>query len=154
MPCRCDDYPVGSYLTDTARHDLEKKLEHVEGQLCNAQSLIHRLLKYIDAQRSEIKPSLYVPLDPALRERAEQHVKVLLEHKRAESGVDRRDAKQRLAELEGHREQDTKRVIELQKRFDQSLDELRASTAKRDAEIAELRKQAFGPTPTDEELLG
>lgn len=79
MPCRCDGYEVDTL--EQVRMTLDKRIEHLEGQLCNAQSLIHKLLKHIDAP-------LYMPMSAELRERAKAHIKCLVDHKRKEHDQD------------------------------------------------------------------
>lgn len=138
MPCRCDGYEVsdGEKIAD-----LSQKLHHLEGQLCNARSLIHKMLKFIDHSTTNL-------LDPALRARAEEHVKILLAHKRAEHKTDHERAWRELAELSAQLEREALAAQRARSEADIRLNRIADK-------IAELKKAPTSvENPTDEDLLG
>jgi hypothetical protein len=85
---------------------MEEKVKHLEQSLCNAQSLIHKLVKFMDDldcfPESHCGGGTKLPKE--LRARADVHIKLLLEHKRKEHFDDvarmRREATQAERDLE------------------------------------------------------
>ncbi len=140
MPCSCDGYEVSDQRLDTA----EANVKHLKEQLCNAQSLIHKLLKHINHIDSveHRRWGHDSGLDPALRDRALAHIQVLLAHKREEAEADRRALQAELAAAETTaRNQQT------------LLDAHEATLAAAKANAQRLREQ-LSTQLSDEEILG
>ncbi len=145
MPCRCDGYEV----TVDANHlkGLEEKVKHLEGQLCAARSVVHKLLRALE--EGSDYDSIQDHVSDELRAQARAHRAALLAHKRAESDADRdRLAREHLragVQLEGLLA-DAHRVRAANEahvaRLQNQLDELRA------------RQPQQRAVPTDDELLG
>jgi hypothetical protein len=153
MPCRCDGYEV---TAADVRRDLGKRIEHLEGQLCNAQSLIHKLLKAIDSQVERPVAGGYtqVVLPAELRERAKKHVAMLVKHKREEHEEDVKLTRERLKELDDAETRAARRTLERQRELQRSESEELTETRKRREEYEKLAKVIEQRAPTDEELLG
>lgn len=84
MPCRCDGYEPSAA---DVRVEMSKQVEHLDGQLCNARSLIHKILKAtvgIYDGGGEVDTPIRELIPPELLERADKHIALLLKHKREE----------------------------------------------------------------------
>ncbi len=135
MPCRCDGYSV----SDTEKIDnLQEKLKATEDQLCNARSLIHKL---INLAGNGVELTAY---PPELRERARAHIELLAKHKRSEHEADVLRHKREMDHLDQEVE-----------RFDKTLfDGQIALNLKREKLAAMRRKLEDIETISNEELLG
>jgi uncharacterized phage infection (PIP) family protein YhgE len=145
MPCRCDRYEVTvsadhlAGLKDSVEQ-LKDKIEHLEGQLCNAQSLIHKLLPFVDREN--------VGFNPDLVKRAEEHIAVLVAHKRAEHEADLNRDRNQLSSLRSQIndiEQNRKSAVST---YDSSLAKLKKELDKL------LNERSYKSTFTDKDLLG
>lgn len=145
MPCSCDGYgptPAEELKTE------KQKVEHLEKSLCNAQSLIHKLLRYIDASPD------WSLLPPDLRIRADEHIGLLLKHKRAEHEHDRATASRKMRDLEMYQKSEADELARASARADAEARQRQRAADEREAEYRQLREVALGRAPTDAELLG
>jgi hypothetical protein len=135
MPCRCDYFEV---TAADVRAELGEKLKHSEGQLCNARSLIHKLMKLVPA----------ATMPPELAARAKEHVALLVQHKREEHEQEKAALEQTLASIKG-RVQHQKDLIKTTTRLkERELREAEEQEKKLSAALAKLK------SPSDDELLG
>lgn len=139
MPCRCDGYEVSAA---DVRAEMDKKVEHLEGQLCNAQSLLHKILE------TPMRPGAFVTVAdivaPELKERAAKHIAVLVAHKRTEHEADTAKMKERLAALKAAHDREL--VIQ-----GEAMDRA-VKLAREAAEVS--RAITLQEMPTDKALLG
>ena len=153
MPCSCDGYgPTPQQELATER----EKVEHLEKSLCNAQSLIHKLVRHIDhLEHLLLSESVtHEPLSVDLQARAREHIALLVKHKRAEHEHDREKADEKLRRLHAEvKSEHAQREYEDAQRA--ALEKARAQRDReRLAEVERLKKLIMTSNPTDEELLG
>lgn len=129
MPCRCDYYEV---TAADVRAELGEKLKHSEGQLCNARSLIHKLMKLVPA----------ATMPPELLARAKEHVALLVQHKREEHEQEKTHQYAVLAKVKGNRI-----------RIEDAITTKRLELAAEIEKANQLEKE-LGAPPSDDELLG
>lgn len=135
MPCRCDGFEV---TADDVRRESAVRLKDLEGQLCNARSLIHKLIKYM----GDGTPLTEVPAD--LRERARAHIEALVAHKRAEHEEDA-----------GHLRAEVERARQIVERHAKDAHEANERANEARTKLAELFKRTDRARDvTDAELLG
>lgn len=154
MPCSCDGYG----LSDAEQiRDLNKKVEHLEKMLCNAQSLIHKILKEtvgVYKGCDTIEEPIRDHIDPELVKRADEHIALLVKHKRAEHQADRAKAEHARESYNNELSALERATFALKERHEAEVAHMERQKKDARERYAKACDLVGKPNPTDEELLG